>query len=218
MKEDLPSVGTETDKLDGHNQDLSEGAVKQENDLASVQGDVIKPIELVSTTEQVYHVKIVDDPELSIQMLIPFLLAFIGWMVIYNNAKKLSTRAETKALIDDAVSMVEGLDSLVVSYWLKSGVSGAREFELLTNAKLNILNERIKLIASRGLDTKNLSLSDMATLALVDCELVDERKKQDNVTQAQLYLDASSQLISLLYDNFQKCYKPSKVVSSIKNK
>lgn len=165
-----------------------------------------------TATEKIYQVNVVDenigyDP----LTIIPILLIFIGWVVIYNNAKKLSTRAETKALIDDAVKMLGELDSNVMSYWLSSGskVTGVREFELLFNSKLNILNDRINLIYSRGLNCNDLNLSALSRLALIDSELAKKRSKELNAIQVQMYLNESSKLVSLLYEKFQNLYKPS---------
>ncbi|WP_419244253.1 hypothetical protein ACN08P_17340 [Photobacterium leiognathi subsp. mandapamensis] len=142
---------------------------------------------------------------------VSLLFVIIGWSIVYNNAKKLATRNETKALIDDTVKVINQLEDLTVTYWLAGRKSriDTDEFILLTSAKIQTLSYKLKIVEQRDIDISCINFSKLATLMTLNCEDVDWRKTEDNRAQVQLFLEEVNSQVASIYAEFQHKYKPS---------
>ncbi|MGB5856528.1 MAG: hypothetical protein WBH20_14880 [Oceanisphaera sp.] len=148
------------------------------------------------------------------------LIVFIGWNVIYRNAKRIATRAETKSILDDIIKHINDIESNATNYWL----SGRRErvdhenYELLLMAKRNVLASRIELLTIRNItvcDKSHDNLSNMFEYALLDCEAADQTSADKRREIAQNILNASTELVMSLYNNFAVHYRPQAEAKSI---
>jgi len=157
------------------------------------------------------------DTPISVNDISPYLafvsiiLIIVGWGVIYQNAKKLATRNETKSLIDDVVTIINSLDRLTIDYWLSGRKNRLEtdEFILLTSAKLQTLSSRLDIVEKRNIDISCVDLSIISSHMTLNCEEVDRRKPEENRIQLQLFLEESNNSVINLYNEFQKCYTPS---------
>lgn len=142
--------------------------------------------------------------------LLGLLLVIIGWTVIYRNARRIATRAETKSLIDDLFRIFDSIESLAVDYWLSGRKNriDSEEFTLLFNAKLLTLDSRLKLLQLRKVDVSVVDLSELAELITIDCEDVDRKSDSDKRSRVQLILDYINKSTVDLYTNFQQANKP----------
>ncbi|MBT0024042.1 hypothetical protein WKI32_11560 [Vibrio alginolyticus] len=142
--------------------------------------------------------------------LISVLLVIIGWAVIYRNAVKIATRAETKSLMDDLFRIFDSIESLSVDYWLSGRKNriDSDEFTLLFNAKLLTLNSRLEQLEHRKVDVSEVDLSKLAELITIDCEDVDRKSDSDKRARVQLILDHINKSTVGLYSNFQHANKP----------
>jgi len=143
--------------------------------------------------------------------IVSIILIILGWQVIYNNAKKLATRNETKSLIDDIVAIVEKLEGLTTEFWLQSRQSrlDVDVFLLLTQSKLQIFNSRIKIIEKRDISVSEIDLGKFLEFMTLDCENVDSQKPEKKRKQVESLLDESNKCLEHLYAEFQEKYKPS---------
>ncbi|HIF9481643.1 hypothetical protein ACWU37_10775 [Photobacterium damselae subsp. damselae] len=142
---------------------------------------------------------------------VSLLLVIIGWLIVYNNAKKLATRNETKALIDDTVRVMNQLEDLTVTYWLAGRKSriDTDEFILLTSAKIQILSYKLNIVEQRKVDISCINFSKLSTLMTLNCEDVDRRKAEENRKQVQMFLEEVNSQVASIYSEFQQMYKPS---------
>lgn len=143
--------------------------------------------------------------------LVSIFLVIIGWNIIYRNAKKLATRTETKSLLDDAMTILSGIEKVSIDYWLSGRKNRieSEQFILLTNAKLLTFVNRLKFLEKRNIDIKVVNLAKLSTLITNDCEDVDRRSNEDNRERVQLLLELLNDIHEKLYDDFHKLYKPT---------
>ncbi len=143
--------------------------------------------------------------------MISIILVIIGWRVIYNNAKKLATRTETKSLIDEVIKLTNELEGITIDYWL-SGRKNRIEsdlFTLLTSAKIETLTARLTLLKRRQINLKKKSLSYMVTYMDLDCEKVDSISIDKKREKVHLFLSYKNELIDELYTVYEEVYEPS---------
>ena len=126
-------------------------------------------------------------------------------------SKLITTRAETKAFLDDTMSILSNIESLSVEYWLSGRKNriDSDQFILVINAKLFMLFGRLQLLKTRNVDTELVDLAGLSTLITEDCEDVDRRSNEENRERVQLLLDKLNETHEKLYENFQSLYKPT---------
>lgn len=141
---------------------------------------------------------------------ISIVLVIVGWIVIYRNARKIATRAETKSLLDDLFKVLDSIENLATTYWLSGRKNriDSDEFTLLFNAKLLTLHSRLELLSNRKVDTSDIDLSSLAELVTMDCEDVDRKTDNDKRVRVQLILDHINSSSVKLYSKFQQANKP----------
>lgn len=143
--------------------------------------------------------------------IVPLILVVVGWRVIYSNSKKLSTRSETKSIVDDVISIVADLEKLVVEYWLSGRQQrmDSNRYLLEVNAKLQMLVCRLNIANDRNLKVDRSEIGNLSTLMTLNCEDVDRQQESDKREQVQLFLESSNEFVQKVYDNFHELYKPT---------
>ncbi|HDU2391850.1 TPA: hypothetical protein RE084_003009 [Klebsiella pneumoniae] len=111
------------------------------------------------------------------------LLVFIGWKVVYHNAKKIATRSESKALVDHVLKLSNESVDIAIKYWSSKDdadddfIMTSRAFTISFGSKMSqILNfignlERRDICIDYALAA---SFQDDATLS------VENKKKHDH--------------------------------------
>lgn len=138
------------------------------------------------------------------------ILIIIGWRIIYKNAKKISTRSETKSIVDDSVRIISDLENTTLEYWL----SGRKErkdngvFVLLVSAKIETLSSKVEILRNRGLLVSKEDLASLSTYITLDSEKVDTFSEEYKRELMQAYLNCSNEYTISLYKVFQEKYSP----------
>lgn len=142
--------------------------------------------------------------------LISICLVLIGWRVVYTNALKVTTRAETKSLVDDATKILGDIEDMSLDYWLvgKEDRLCSDEFSLLFNAKLMTLHNRLEIIKNRKVSIENIDLALISTKVTFRCEDVKKMTASARREITQELLEVLNHARISLYDEFQKSYKP----------
>lgn len=145
-------------------------------------------------------------------LLSPFLV-IAGWLVVYNNAKRLATRSETKSMLDDAIKIINEIESISVTYWLsgRKERSDHENHELIVLAKQSIFQNRLSLLKERKMiltDDVTNHLSLLIEYAILDCESADRMPADKRREITQNLLSSSTNLIKSLYTCYMNTYKP----------
>lgn len=188
--------------------------VNIKSDLSDQNLDVSTQVNPVKNTSIQHCMNTPNQLYNDLSVVIPIVgltLVIIGWRVIYKNAKKIATRAETKSLVDDIVKIFNELESLTVHFWLsgRQNRRDADEFILLISAKIQTLTSRIKFLKKRNIDTSCINLAALHEYMTLNCEDVDRRTNEQNREQLQLFLEESNRNVNDLYSEYQKRYSPS---------
>lgn len=87
--------------------------------------------------------------------LINIVIIFIGWLVLYRNAKKIATRSETRGLLDKIIKKVRDLEDQGKVYWLSSPKVMTPEqstiYTIRMQHDIQILEEYFELISKRNI-------------------------------------------------------------------
>lgn len=137
-------------------------------------------------------------------------LVIIGWVVIYRNARKIATRSETKALIDDVISILNSIESLATDYWLagRRNRMETEQFIVVFNAKLLTLNNRLDVLKERKIRIDNVNMGNLHEQITLDCEQVDKIPASEKYYKVQQILESLNVAVSGLYKEFQNAHRP----------
>lgn len=139
-------------------------------------------------------------------------LVLIGWRVVYQNAKRLATRSETKGFIDDLMKIVSELEKSGVDYWLAGRKERAepRNHELLMLAKLAFLYQKLDLLSARNIDIEDIILLTglLQDGMLLDCEKADQMPLDERSKKAHEVLAYGKDIQTALYQKFLSKYPP----------
>ncbi|MCY9815176.1 hypothetical protein ACV1CZ_13045 [Aeromonas caviae] len=150
--------------------------------------------------------------ELQRSGVLGILLVLVGWRVVYQNAKRLATRSETKGFIDDLLKQVSEMEKLAVDYWLagRKDRTEPRNYEMLMLAKISLLYQKIEHLNARKIDT--VSLINQVGLfqdgMLLDCERADQMSLDERSGKAHEVLTCGKEIQTALYRKFTTKYPP----------
>ncbi|MGK4474111.1 hypothetical protein [Aeromonas molluscorum] len=144
--------------------------------------------------------------------IISITLVFIGWWVVYRNAKKMATRSETKGFVDDLMKQVSEMEKAAVDYWLagRKDRTEPRNFEMLMLAKLALLNQKVDILNTRNIQTKSIieQIGLLQDGMLLDCERADQMSLDERSAKANEVLTAGCEIQTSLYRQFITKYPP----------
>jgi len=140
------------------------------------------------------------------------LLVFIGWKVVYHNAKKIATRAESKALIDHMLKINNEAVDIAIKYWSSENdadySSSARAYTISFGAKISQALNFIGNLKKRDIDINY----DLVALFQNDATLYVEKKStmtpEEKHEKCQLIVDSSLVFIEHIYNEFEKTHPP----------
>lgn len=151
-------------------------------------------------------------PVLQYSGLVSISLVLIGWRVVYNNARRIATRSETKSFIDELMKLISECEKLAVDYWLagRKDRTEPRSYEMLMLAKVALISHKLELVEARGLVTDQLDellgvFQDSITL---NCEDADRVNLDDRIYRASEVIASGKSLHSELYHQFSMRYPP----------
>lgn len=139
-------------------------------------------------------------------------LVLIGWRVVYQNAKRLATRSETKSFVDDLMKLISEMEKTAVDYWLagRKERPEPRNYEMLMLARLALLNQKIELLQARCIQAEGIieSVGLFQDGMLLDCERADQMSLDDRIEKANEVLTCGKEIQTALYKKFIKKYPP----------
>ena len=144
--------------------------------------------------------------------LVSIIIIIIGWCVLYNNAKKIATRAETKSILDRITEKIDETVVFSTDFWLLSNVNDIKpdHFELLFLNRMTQIFGCVTLLKSRGLDISYEFISTLLELSTLDCEKIKTTSKSKRQIKAYEINEAAIKAIEHIYDIFHSTYIPSK--------
>ncbi|HBA8275030.1 TPA: hypothetical protein J1063_003683, partial [Escherichia coli] len=142
-------------------------------------------------------------------------LVFIGWYVTYNNALKVATRSESKAIIDAVAKILNEISDIAIDYWvnkstppdfnpfkkkeLKSFVGGvtpsAKLYLTAIHAKSIQINKYMEFLRARNLAISDSYFTQVLIKATIDCEKSYQFNKSYRVIRAQDVTSASTEFM-----------------------
>lgn len=144
--------------------------------------------------------------------LISFFTVLIGWWVVYQNAKRLATRSETKGFVDELMKATSEMEKVAVEYWLAGRKERAepRNYEMLMLAKLKQFDQKISLLKQREINTDGIvDISGVFQESiLLDCESADHMSLDERIDRANNVLAYGGSLQTHLYTLFIEKYPP----------
>ncbi|EFE98278.1 hypothetical protein [Serratia odorifera] len=169
-------------------------------------------------------------------------LVFIGWRVVYGNAKRLATRSESKSLIDATSKLVNEISDLSIEYWLRKSkeTSGAKTksghikgsskatasnesmlYVMNIMAKISQASRYIEILKKRGLELDDKHLAMICEKATLDCETASRLSISSCALRAHETMAACLDTLASMYGSFENCHPPSQeysVITTIKEK
>lgn len=151
--------------------------------------------------------------ELLVKLGVPsFFLVLIGWWVVYQNAKRLATRSETKGYVDELLKLATEIEKSAVDFWLADASKrmASRNYEMLMLAKLSVLDHKISFLKVRQLEIDDIDeqFSRLCESILLDCEQANELPLDECIEHANQVLAAGGVIHSTLYQKFIDKYPP----------
>jgi hypothetical protein len=142
--------------------------------------------------------------------LCSFLLVFIGWKVVYRNAKRMATRSESKTAIDSLIKIVNETSDVSIAYWLSGGKThqNVQHYTMVIMSKIGQSYEFIKVLKRRGIDIEDIYLEDLSNYATLNCENVGAISMSEQAIHSQLCLNAAMNLITHAFEIFDAKYPP----------
>ncbi|ATG01271.1 Uncharacterised protein [Lelliottia amnigena] len=138
---------------------------------------------------------------------------FIGWKVVYRNAKKISTRTESKSITDHLIKLCNEIIDLSVSFWMKEDDDDRKEslkFSLAVSAKSTQIGDFFEILANRGITIDSEFLADFTSAATLDSERKSGFSDDERAEKCQACVDHGMSLISHIYKKFEVKYPPQK--------
>lgn len=143
-------------------------------------------------------------------VLVNLIAVFIGWLVLYGNAKKLNSRAETYSIILKADDILSDLDVISREFWTKAAPDNsieARNESEVFNYKIagcvaSLVHCRDALDAHTKLQDALLKVHQLRAAATLD----SESKRGSNRAQATRYSSKVSSARMGLLQSFREIY------------
>lgn len=144
-------------------------------------------------------------------------MVFVGWRVVYRNAKKIATRSESKAITDHLIKLINEIIDLSVTYWMKDECehSGSLRYNLAVSAKTTQLDDFITILSKRDVNVEREYLATFTTVATLDSEQKSSFDIQKRSEKCQNCVDEGMRLISHIYQSFEKRHPPQKIAKVV---
>ena len=153
--------------------------------------------------------------------LVGNILVLMGWLVVYNNAKRIASRAETKSLIDNVSKLVNEISEGSIAYWLTAGradggVAASKEstlYLLKIMSKISQSAEYTEIIKKRGISISDRTFSEIISTTTLNCEKAHLYDAFGRQIKAQECLDSCAFALRHIYSEFEKAHPPSSHLS-----
>ncbi|CQH63964.1 TPA: hypothetical protein R4368_003610 [Yersinia enterocolitica] len=136
----------------------------------------------------------------------------IGWRVVYWNARKIATRAESKAAADHLIKILNEISDTSVAFWLSGGSSmkSSNQYSLTILGKVTQAYEFVNILQRREVKVDDDFLSNISMKATLNCEVAHIFKPTLQAEHAQEVMECCMNMISHIFTQFELCYPPAK--------
>lgn len=150
--------------------------------------------------------------------LIPIILVFLTWYIVYINAIKIASRSETKSINDEVVKIINNLNELSILFWLSYNdekemkSSDLKLYEFKISSELNKLYKLNNILSDRGLGLLTQDLVDLHENLTLDCEKRIQGLHDNEIfciSKAQCVMESCAYSQVNLYLNFESVYNVS---------
>jgi hypothetical protein len=144
--------------------------------------------------------------------LISSILIITGWIVLFSNAKKIASRAETKSIIDLIVNKTDTLSVYATKYWLSNDASRETPvtYELQFMNQISQICGLMNILPSRGISVSFEEIQELILKGTLNCESIKKNSPEQRQITAHEINSASILCIENLYKTFQEIHKPQK--------
>ncbi|MGP1834352.1 hypothetical protein ACTTBA_14840 [Shewanella frigidimarina] len=143
---------------------------------------------------------------------ISVLLIFIGWKVVFNNAKKIASRNETYAIVNRIITLLGDIQKLSESFWLQAQFQEQPQYyDLLTLSKIKLIRAKLQILDNRQVDTNDIQtlifpIRKACTFNSYKVASLSENEKRE---QIQSILNATSEFETLLDEKMKTIFPPN---------
>ncbi|RZK07207.1 MAG: hypothetical protein EOO84_10990 [Pantoea sp.] len=143
------------------------------------------------------------------------ILVLIGWRVVYNNAKKLATRAESKAIVDHLIKLANEISDVSVKFWSAKDEESDAEFKsaamahnVAIGAKISQLNNFVDILLNRDINIDFINIAEIQIQATLDSEQRKGLKLDGRLQRCQESVNACMYFIEHVYKQFEETHPP----------
>jgi hypothetical protein len=144
-------------------------------------------------------------------------MVFVGWRVVYRNAKKIATRSESKAITDHLIKLINEIIDLSVTYWMEDEgkTNSSLRYNLAVSAKTTQIDDFITILGKRDIIVDREYLACFTTVATLDSEQKGSLDIELRSEKCQGCVDEGMRLISHIYHSFEKRHPPQKLTKLV---
>lgn len=138
------------------------------------------------------------------------ILIFIGWVVVFLNAKNISTRSEIKSVVDSIVKAINESSSLGMKYWHDKGSEyvNNEHYTSMIMSNITLISQLLIFVKARGIDIDDNINTYIDTLTL-DSDTVSSLNAQQCTLRANEINSEAMGVIIRLMDAFHEKYPPT---------
>lgn len=149
---------------------------------------------------------------LKLTPVISILLVFVTWGVVYINAIKIASRAETKSINDELFKIINKINELAISFWSTRTLISSSDLSLYrisVSSELSKLINYNDLLSGRGVHLSAETLANYNEIITLDCEkkLLSIPNDTDIEYKLNLIVTFSSDIQIELYKQYEDIYK-----------
>lgn len=143
---------------------------------------------------------------------ISVLLIFIGWKVVFNNAKKIASRNETYAIVNRIITLLGDIQKLSESFWLQAQFQEQPQYyDLLALSKIKLIRSKLEILENRRVDINDIQtlifpIRKACTINSYKIASLSENEKRE---QIQSILNATSEFETLLDEKMKTIFPPN---------
>ncbi|KKF69370.1 hypothetical protein [Citrobacter amalonaticus] len=138
------------------------------------------------------------------------LLVFIGWIVVYFNAKNISTRSEIKSVVDSIVKTINESSERGMKYWHNKGseYSNNEHYISMIMSNITLVSQLLIFVKVRGVDIDN-DINKFIDSLTLDSDKVTDYESQQCALRANVINSEAMDVITRLMNAFHEKYPPT---------
>lgn len=147
-----------------------------------------------------------------VSILCSAIIAFIGWHILFKNAKKLASRSETYTIISSINSLLKEVKKASDDFWLKKKNNDSPiAYDTFVALKLREVQDLLKVLSGRHLDSEDGAKTIFPVRSACTLERTKALKITDDQERAKILRSIYGVISSCeaeVYKAFEKKYPP----------